>query len=194
MHVYATDRARGRARILLEQTMDIAQLRLTPETVNQLSDLLVETVAAGGSVSFMHPLAPEVAAAFWTRSLQAVEAEERVVLGALQDGQLLSTVTLLLDCPPNQPHRGEIAKMMTRLKHRGQGLARALMVEAEEIARQRGRTLLTLDTADDNGAGPFYEKLGFTRAGVIPDYAYKPHGGLCGTIIYWKRIGSGAAA
>lgn len=194
MHVYATDRARGRARILLEQTMDIAQLRLTPETVNQLSDLLVETVAAGGSVSFMHPLAPEVAAAFWTRSLKAVEAEERVVLGALQDGQLLSTVTLLLDCPPNQPHRGEIAKMMTRLKHRGQGLARALMVEAEEIARQRGRTLLTLDTADDNGAGPFYEKLGFTRAGVIPDYAYKPHGGLCGTIIYWKRIGSAAAA
>lgn len=194
MHVYATDRARGRARILLEQTMDIAQLRLTPETVNQLTDLLVETVAAGGSVSFMHPLAPEVAAAFWTRSLQAVEAEERVVLGALQDGQLLSTVTLLLDCPPNQPHRGEIAKMMTRLKHRGQGLARALMVEAEEIACQRGRTLLTLDTADDNGAGPFYEKLGFTRAGVIPDYAYKPHGGLCGTIIYWKRIGSGAAA
>lgn len=194
MHVYATDRARGRARILLEQTMDIAQLRLTPETVNQLTDLLVETVAAGGSVSFMHPLAPEVAAAFWTRSLKAVEAEERVVLGALQDGQLLSTVTLLLDCPPNQPHRGEIAKMMTRLKHRGQGLARALMVEAEEIARQRGRTLLTLDTADDNGAGPFYEKLGFTRAGVIPDYAYKPHGGLCGTIIYWKRIGSGAAA
>lgn len=194
MHVYATDRARGRARILLEQTMDIAQLRLTPETVNQLTDLLVETVAAGGSVSFMHPLAPEVAAAFWTRSLKAVEAEERVVLGALQDGQLLSTVTLLLDCPPNQPHRGEIAKMMTRLKHRGQGLARALMVEAEEIARQRGRTLLTLDTADDNGAGPFYEKLGFTRAGVIPDYAYKPHGGLCGTIIYWKRIGSAAAA
>lgn len=194
MHVYATDRARGRARILLEQTMDIAQLRLTPETVNQLTDLLVETVAAGGSVSFMHPLAPEVAAAFWTRSLKAVEAEERVVLGALQDGQLLSTVTLLLDCPPNQPHRGEIAKMMTRLKHRGQGLARALMVEAEEIACQRGRTLLTLDTADDNGAGPFYEKLGFTRAGVIPDYAYKPHGGLCGTIIYWKRIGSAAAA
>jgi ribosomal protein S18 acetylase RimI-like enzyme len=170
--------------------MDIAQLRLTPESVNQLTDLLVETVAAGGSVSFMHPLAPEVAAAFWTSSLKAVEADERVVLGAMQDGQLLSTVTLLLDCPPNQPHRGEIAKMMTRVAHRGQGLARALMIEAELIACQRGRTLLTLDTADDNGAGPFYEKLGFVRAGVIPDYAYKPYGGLCGTIIYWKRIGT----
>jgi GNAT superfamily N-acetyltransferase len=174
--------------------MHIAQLRFTPERVNQLADLLIETVAAGGSVSFMHPLAPDVAAAFWTRSLKAAEAEERVVLGALEDGQLLSTVTLLLDCPPNQPHRGEIAKMMTRVKHRGRGLARALMIEAEHIACQRGRTLLTLDTADEDGAGPFYEKLGFVRAGVIPDYAYKPYGGLCGTIIYWKRIGSAAGA
>ena len=168
--------------------MDIVPLRLTPETVSQLADLLVETVAHGGSVSFMHPLAPEVAAAFWTKSLRAAEAGERVVLGAMVHGEVVSTVTLLLDCPPNQPHRGEIAKMMTRVHCRGRGIARALMVEAERIACERGRTLLTLDTADEDGAGPFYEKLGFCRAGVIPDYAYKPHGGLCGTIIYWKRI------
>jgi hypothetical protein len=25
---------------------------------------------------------------------------------------------------------------------------------------------------------------------VIPDYAFKPHGGLSGTMIYWKRIGA----
>src|SRR2546430_1857622 len=83
------------------------------------------------------------------------------------------TVTLLLDCPPNQPHRGEIAKMMVRVARRGRGIARALMVEAERVARERGRTLLTLDTADEEGAGPLYEKLGFVKAGVIPAYAYK---------------------
>lgn len=170
--------------------MEILQLRPGPEAVAQLADLLVETVANGGSVSFMHPLATEVAAAFWTKSLTAAQAGERVVLGAMEDGRLVSTVTLLLDCPPNQPHRGEIAKMMTRVSCRGRGIARSLMVEAERIACERGRTLLTLDTAAEQGAGPFYEKLGFTRAGVIPDYAYKPHGGLCGTIIYWKRIGA----
>jgi len=169
--------------------MNIAPLASTPETVAALADLLCETVAAGGSVSFMHPLAADVARAFWSKSLQAADAGERVVLGAVDDdGRLVATVTLLLDCPPNQPHRGEIAKMMTRVDRRGRGIARALMLEAERIAVERGRTLLTLDTAEDEGAGPFYEKLGFTRAGVIPDYAYKPHGGLCGTIIYWKRI------
>ncbi len=172
--------------------MQIVPMRLSRESVDQLSDLLIETVANGGPVGFIHPLQPDVAAAFWTKSLAAADAGERVGLGAMSDGLLLSTVTLLLDCPPNQPHRGEIAKMMTRLACRGRGLARSLMVEAERIACERGRTLLTLDTAEDEGAGPFYEKLGFTRAGVIPDYAYKPHGGLCGTIIYWKRIGAPA--
>jgi GNAT superfamily N-acetyltransferase len=170
--------------------LEIIPLRSTPETIAALSETLVEVVANGGSVSFMHPLAPEVASAFWTSSLAAADAGGRVVLGAMEDGVLVGTVTLLLDCPPNQPHRGEIAKMMTRVARRGRGVARALMVEAERIARERGRTLLTLDTAADEGAGPFYEKLGFVRAGVIPDFALKPHGGLCGTIIYWKRLGA----
>jgi len=136
----------------------------------------------------MHPLATETARAFWTKSLAAADAGERVVLGAHMDGRLVGTVTLLLDCPPNQPHRGEIPKMMTRVSYRGRGIARALMLEAQRIARERGRTLLTLDTASEDGAGPFYDKLGFVRVGEIPDYAYKPHGGLCGTIIYYKRL------
>jgi GNAT superfamily N-acetyltransferase len=168
--------------------VEIVSLRKTGDAVAALSDTLIETVAHGGSVSFMHPLARPVAEEFWTKSLSAAELGGRVVLGALDAGELVGTVTLLLDCPPNQPHRGEIAKMMTRVRHRGRGVARALMIEAERIARERGRTLLTLDTAEEEGAGPFYEKLGYTRAGVIPDYAYKPHGGLCGTIIYWKHI------
>jgi len=33
---------------------------------------------------------------------------------------------------------------------------------------------------------------GETLAGAIPDYALKPHGGLTGTLIYWKRIGVNA--
>src|SRR4029078_8925150 len=103
-----------------------------------------------------------------------------------------ATVTLLLDLPPNQPHRGEIAKMMTRVSHRGQGIARMLVQELERIAIERQRTLLTLDTAEDEGAGLFYEKLGFTLSGLIPDYALKPYGGVNGTQLYSPRIGSAA--
>ena len=170
-------------------TVEIIALRSSRETISALAGLLKEVVDGGASVSFMAPLSLEDAAAFWTRSLAAADEGGRVVLGALDDGELVGTVTLHLDCPPNQPHRGEIAKMMTRVSRRGQGIASALMHEAERIGVERGRTLLTLDTADEDGAGPFYEKLGFVRAGVIPGFALKPYGGLCGTIIYWKRIG-----
>jgi GNAT superfamily N-acetyltransferase len=169
-------------------SIEIVPLRSTPDAIDGLAEILIETVANGGSVSFMHPLEPDVARSFWSSSLAAADTGGRVILGAMAQAQLVATVTLHLDCPANQPHRGEIAKMMTRVKWRGRGIARLLMLEAERIARERGRTLLTLDTGTEDGAGPFYERLGFVKAGVIPDYALKPHGGLQGTAIYWKKL------
>ena len=166
----------------------IKALTASPDILQALSEILVETVAGGGSVSFMHPLAPEAALAFWQGSLAAAGRDERIVLGAFDGDELIGTVTLLLDLPPNQPHRAEIAKMMTRVSYRGRGVGTALMRAAERLAVERGRTLLVLDTAVEDGASRLYEALGFNLSGVIPDYALKPHGGLTGTMIYWKRI------
>ena len=168
--------------------LPITPLQASPATLAMLSALLIESVADGASVSFMHPLSPVAARAFWEAALAAAARAERIVLGAWDGDVLAGTVSLLLDCPPNQPHRGEIAKLMVRKHYRGAGIALALMHEAERLARQRGRILLVLDTASEGGAAPFYEKLGFQFAGEIPDYALKPHGGLTGTRLYWKRI------
>jgi len=168
---------------------EIEALSASPKVRQMLSEILVEAVANGGSVSFMHPLEPETAEAFWDGALASAARGERIVLGAWDGEVLAGTVTLLLDCPPNQPHRAEIAKLMTRLSHRGRGVAVALMRAAERLAVERARTLLVLDTATDGGAAGLYEGLGFTLAGEIPDYALKPSGGLSGTLIYWKRIG-----
>jgi len=167
---------------------EIVTLSRTPQDVSALAEILVQTVAAGGSVSFMHPLDMDRARAFWEQSLTSGERGERVVLGARSADALVGTVTLLLDFPENQPHRAEIAKLMTRPSARGRGVARALVHEAERIAVRRGRTLLTLDTAAEDGAAGFYERLGYCRVGAIPDFALKPHGGLVATIIYYKRL------
>jgi ribosomal protein S18 acetylase RimI-like enzyme len=169
--------------------IEIKALSASPKICEMLSEIMIEVVANGGSVSFMHPLAAETARAFWDDALAAAARDERIVLGAWDGDVLAGTVTLLLDCPPNQPHRAEIAKLMTRLSHRGRGVAAALMRAAESRAVELARTLLVLDTATDGGASGLYEKLGFVFAGEIPDYALKPHGGLTGTRIYWKRIG-----
>lgn len=159
-----------------------------PAARTGLRDLMMEVVADGASVHFMHPLQPCDADAFWDGSLAAAARGERIILGAW-DGELLAgTVTLQLLCPPNQPHRGEIAKMMTRLSHRGRGLGTALLHAAETLAAQYKRSLLMLDTARDEGASGFYERHGYILAGEIPDYAFRPHGSLTATMIYWKRI------
>jgi ribosomal protein S18 acetylase RimI-like enzyme len=165
----------------------IVPLKTSSQVCAALSEILIEAVASGGSVSFMHPLALETADSFWRDSLAAADRGERIVLGAFDGERLIGTVTLLLSFPPNQPHRAEIAKMMTRVSHRGRGVARALMRVAERLAVEHGRTLLVLDTAVEDGASGLYEGLGFKLSGVIPDYALKPHGGLTGTMIYWKR-------
>ena len=166
----------------------IEALTPSPQIHAMLSELLIETVANGGSVSFMHPLSQAAAEAFWSGSLSAAERGGRIILGAFDSDELIGTVTLLLDLPPNQPHRAEIAKMMTRVSHRHRGIATALLREAERLAIAHGRWLLVLDTAEDEGAAALYERVGFKLTGVIPDYAFKPHGGLTGTLIYWKRL------
>jgi ribosomal protein S18 acetylase RimI-like enzyme len=150
---------------------------------------LIDAVADGASISFLHPVSRAAAEKFWAESLTAADAGDRVVLGAMEDGELVGTVTLLFAWAPNQPHRAEIAKLITRIDRRGRGIARALMSEAERVAAEHRRTLVTLDTATDGGAGPLYEKLGYVKSGEIPDYALLPHGGLSPTAIYWKRIG-----
>ena len=172
----------------------IEPLAPSPTNCSALSEMLIETVAHGGSVSFMHPLPLAAAETFWRDSLAAATRGERIVLGAFDGEALIGTVTLLLDLPPNQPHRAEISKMMTRVSHRHRGVATALLHEAERMAIARGRWLLVLDTAEDEGAAGLYERLGFRLTGVIPDYALKPHGGLTGTLIYWKRLQEAVSA
>jgi ribosomal protein S18 acetylase RimI-like enzyme len=169
--------------------IQIKPLSASPITSEALSALMIEVVANNGSVSFMHPLEPERALAFWSNALAAADRGERIILGAFDGDMLAGTVTLLLDCPPNQPHRAEIAKMMTRPSHRNRGIASALLREAERLAVERKRTLLVLDTATIDGASRLYERHGYTFAGEIPDYALTPHGELTGTRLYCKRIG-----
>lgn len=168
--------------------MRLEPLHFTPAHVSALATLLQRTVSAGGSVHFMDPTPMDQAHAYWADSLTQAGRGGRIVLGGWLGESLVGTVTLFLDTPPNQPFRAEIWKLMVDPAHRGQGYGRALMIDAEHRAREVGRTLLTLDTAIEGGASELYESLDWQRAGVIPDYAYKPKGGLVGTAIYYKQL------
>jgi GNAT superfamily N-acetyltransferase len=170
------------------EEIEVKELQDDHASISQLAEMMVEAVAHGGSLHFMHPLEIGPASAFWEKSLAAATRGERIVFGAWAGPLLIGTVTLVLDLPPNQPHRAEIGKMMTRLSYRGRGVARMLLQAAETKALSLGRTLLILDTAVIGGAAGLYEKMGYVAAGEIPDYALLPHGGLTAARFYWKRI------
>ncbi|WP_341484327.1 tRNA adenosine(34) deaminase TadA [Chelativorans petroleitrophicus] len=153
-----------------------------------LAALLVETVAHNGSVGFMHPLPLEEARVFWDGALEAAERGERVVLCAWRGGQLLGTGSLALVQAPSQPHRAELTKVMTATAARGLGVGAALVRALEQVARERGRRLITLDASLVEGASGFYRRLGYHVAGDIPEYAYKPLGGLGATRVFWKLL------
>jgi GNAT superfamily N-acetyltransferase len=168
--------------------IEIRSLSPSPEVCGMLGEMLLEAVRGGGSLSFLDPLDPGVARSFWEGMLAAAERGDQVIFGAWEGDLLVGTVTLVLKMPQNQSHRGEMVKVMTRASHRGRGVAAGLMRAAEQEAAKRGKTLLVLDTATIDGAAGFYEGLGYRLAGVIPDFSLLPHGGLTGTMIYWKRL------
>jgi ribosomal protein S18 acetylase RimI-like enzyme len=164
--------------------LDAAAVRAAAD---ELAGVLVDCVEGGASVSFMAPYTHEQAVAFFRGIAGAVERDEIVLLAARRNGRIVGTVQLGIKTPPNQPHRADVNKLLVHRAARKQGAGAALMRRLEAAALARGRTLLVLDTASDD-AERLYERMGWTRVGVIPGYALLPHGGLCDTTLFWKRI------
>ncbi|MEW5927913.1 MAG: GNAT family N-acetyltransferase [Gemmatimonadota bacterium] len=159
----------------------------------ELAAVLVDCVEGGASVSFMAPLSPEKAEAFWRDVAEGIAAGERVLLVAedRESGGIAGTVQVLLDLPENQPHRAEVAKMLVRRSARRRGLGGLLMRAAAEAAREEGRTLLVLDTVTGSDAERLYERLGWTRVGVVPGYALMPDGAPCDATFFYLSLADG---
>src|SRR6516164_5270868 len=127
------------------------------DALDMLGSVLHACVHAGASVSFILPFSRHDAKAFWQNQvLPAVNAGSRCVLLARLVGQIMGTVQLDLATPPNQPHRAEVKKLLVHPDARRRGIARSLMIAAEEQAREVRRSLLTLDTVTGGAAEPLY--------------------------------------
>ncbi len=158
------------------------------ERLGALADVLHDCVAGGASVSYMAPFSPEDARDAFAGFVAEAEQGRRLILAAFADGMLVGTVQVILALPPNQPHRGEIAKLLVLRSARRRGLAELLMAGAEAEARAEGKTLLVLDAVTGDDAARLYGRLGWTEVGVVPGFALYPDGRLCDTTYFWKAI------
>lgn len=156
--------------------------------LSSLASILVDCVDGGASVSFMAGFTQAEAEEFFSDVLHEMDSGNRVLFGAFVDGALAGTVQLIVKMPPNQPHRAEVSKLLVSRSARGHGIGTKLMQAVEQYAREIGKTLLVLDTATGSDAERLYERLGWTKVGVIPKYALMPDGSWDDTTIFWKRL------
>jgi GNAT superfamily N-acetyltransferase len=157
--------------------------------IRGLSDVLIDCVEGGASVSFMYPMTRAKAEAFWRGVAASVERGERTVLVAEDAaGEIVGTVQLILNQPENQPHRADVAKMLVHRRARRLGLGAALVTAAERSAASIGKTLLVLDTVTGGDAERLYARLGWQVCGQIPEYALWPGGGTCSTTVFYKFV------
>jgi ribosomal protein S18 acetylase RimI-like enzyme len=153
-----------------------------------LAAVLVDCVDGGASVSYMAPFTHEDAREAFAGFATEVEQGRRLLLAAFEDGEVAGTVQVVHAWPPNQPHRADIAKLLVRRSSRGRGIAQQLMARAEREAVAEGKTLLVLDTVTGDPGERLYEKLGWNRVGVIPNYALYPDGRPCAMTVFWKAL------
>lgn len=157
--------------------------------IGALADVLTDCVEGGASIGFMLPFERERAEDFWAATLDSASRGERILLVAEEPetGAIVGTVQVIFAVMENQPHRGEIAKMLVHRSARRRGIGEALMRSAEAAALEAGKTLLVLDTASAD-AERLYDRLDWQRVGVIPDFALWPDGRFVDTICFYKDL------
>ncbi len=143
---------------------------------DDLIELLRDVVDGGSSVNFIAPLDLGIAAAFWERIAGEAAAGSRIVLAALDAERVVGCAHLALAMQPNGRNRAEVQKVLTHSRARRQGIATRLMQAVEDEARAANRTTLVLDTERGSAAERLYERVGYVRVGVIPQFALNSDG------------------
>jgi len=168
--------------------IEVLDAAAAASAIPRLSAILTACVEEGAGVSFLAPLAPEAARAFWQDTARDVASGHKVLLAGWVDGELVGTVTLAFAWPQNQQHRAEVTKLLVHPGGRRHGLARRLMARLELEARRAKRTLLTLDTRAEDNAEHLYRSMGWIEYGRIPGYAVQADGTFEETLFFWKQL------
>lgn len=169
---------------MMVNQLDLEEITSIKEHLEELTSLLMEVVEDGASIGFLKPVERCVIQDYWKHVLSS----DVILIVAKIEGRIVGSIQVHLCTKQNGAHRAEIAKLITHPHHRRKGIGRLLIEEAEQRAKNNGRTLLVLDTREGDPSNLLYTSYGFVKAGRIPDYAKSVDGKLEATVIYYKEI------
>lgn len=159
------------------------------QALPELCEVLQACVADGASVGFIDAVDHQAIDRFWQDRIYSLASGDAELWVARQHGSVVATVMINSSSMPNGRHRAEITKLLVHPQARRQGIARQLMLQAEQQARLQGKTLLVLDTRSGDVASDLYRSLDWQVAGSIPFYAESTTGELDATTYMFKLLG-----
>jgi GNAT superfamily N-acetyltransferase len=145
--------------------------------ISELIDVFVDTVNNGSSLGFLPPISRETARDYWISLLPELHPGSRILLVATNhEGRVVGSGQLIFSQRQNASHRAELQKLFVAREARRHGVGELLVEALHHVARQHGRTLITLNTLHKGPAQDFYTLLGYKEAGVVPGWALGPNG------------------
>lgn len=178
----------------MAETIELLRPPVTDSDVRGLAGLLADAVASGAAVSFLAPLSVHDAESWWREKISTAHPRSVFLVARDREG-IAGTVQLHPAWAPNQPHRGEIAKLLVHRRARGTGLGTRLMRRIEDEARVAGFELLTLDAKRGEAADRLYRRTGWVPVGTIPAFALDPDGKTPhDAVVFYKSLGRERAA
>jgi ribosomal protein S18 acetylase RimI-like enzyme len=164
--------------------------RLTAFRNNDLQELCEaaeEGIKAGGGFGWLKPPPRHIMESYWRGTL--LNPDRHVFVGRL-DGTIAGTAQLVRPARNNeaQSASAQITTHFVAPWARGHGLARQIVVAAENAARQAGIRVVNLDVRETQGAAiQLYQSLGFQHWGSHPRYAMVDGVWVTGQF-FWKEL------
>ncbi|KAI0431233.1 acyl-CoA N-acyltransferase [Xylaria sp. FL1042] len=147
---------------------------------------------ASSSIGFLAPLSDDIAIRHWLDlqpSISGSRPENTLLVATVGDDFVIATVVIARALKQTHAYKGEIRKLLVHPDVRRGGLGRAMMEEAERVAREElAIEMLVLDTATATPARLFYLKTGWTEWGICPGYAMDAAGNKHDCSFFFKRL------
>jgi ribosomal protein S18 acetylase RimI-like enzyme len=118
----------------------------------------------------------------------SLDDRKRLLVVAEEETEIVGMAQLAFSRATNANHRAEVQRVAVASDARGRGVGRQLMAAVEDAARDRGVTLLWLTTHEGTDACVFYETVGYSRMGSMPNYSRRPDGTLWPGAFYFKEL------
>jgi acetyltransferase len=165
---------------------------VTPSEADDIAGSLaavhLDALRSGMALGALDTMGAAALERWYHEIISGLDAAARIVLVGEENGEIVAMAHLAFSGATNAAHRAEVQRVGVVSRMRGRGIGRELMDAVEDTAREHRLTLLWLTTHDGTEACAFYEAIGYTKLGVMPDYSRRPDGTLWPGAFYFKVL------